>query len=142
MKLIKNPSKDQLLESDAVGYDVGKYIYHITPKTNLPSIKRNGLLPKDGTSINWDLYKNRLYFTTSLIAAYDLAINFEAHNKGKKYLILKIDSNCLINGYKEDKLFSHGIYTEYPISYEYIIDIIVADDLVGKYSDEDLENLY
>jgi hypothetical protein len=60
------------LESDAVGYEIGDYLYHVTLTSNLPKIKRQGLIPKDGVAINGKPFKNRLYFATSLIAAYDL----------------------------------------------------------------------
>jgi hypothetical protein len=132
---------DSYLKSDAVGYDVGEYLYHVTPLKNASQIKKYGFIPKDGISINNKPFKNRLYFATSLIAAYDLTVNFGSYKDDEEYVIFKIKSDC-INNYKRDTLFAHGIYVDYPISNTCIIDVIHANDLINKFSDDDIENLY
>lgn len=128
-------------KSDAIGYNVGEYLYHITPKMNINEIKQNGFIPKNGVSINGKSFTNRLYFATSLIAAYDLSVNFNSYKNDENYVIFKLKSTFLKN-YKKDKLFNHGIFIDYPVSYEYVIDIIDANNLFNKFDDEDLENLY
>ena len=133
---------ESYLPSDAIGYDIGEYLYHITPIKNLNKIKNNGFVPKDGISINGKPFKNRLYFATSLIAAYDLSVNFQSYRDDvDEYVIFKVDSKCL-KDYEEDELFKHGIYVNYPISKKYIVDIINAEDLFGKFDEDDFENLY
>jgi len=46
------------------------------------------------------------------------------------------------DGYEEDPLFIHGIYVDYPISNDCIINVIDADSLFNKFNDDDIENLY
>lgn len=133
---------ENYLKSDAIGYNIGQYLYHITPKINISQIKKTGFLPKDGIAINNRPFKNRLYFATSLIAAYDLSVNFGSYKEDKEYAILKLESDCVDKGFEEDPLFVHGIYVDYPVSYSYVVDIIDADDLFNKFNEEDLENLY
>lgn len=134
--------KEDYLSSDAIGYNIGEYVYHITPKRNVSEINENGFIPKDGKSIDENYFKNRLYFATSLIASYDLSVNFNSwKDTNGEYMIFKLDSDC-IDGYEEDPLFAHGIYVDYPISKDYIVDIIDADDLFNKFNEDDIENLY
>jgi len=130
------------LKSDAIGYRVGKYLYHVTPKRNLSIIKKNGFIPKDGISINGVSFENRLYFATSLIASYDLSVNFGSYRDSEEYIIVKVGSKCVDNGYNKDPLFLHGIYIDYSVNNSYIVDIIEADDLFDKFSDDDIESLY
>lgn len=130
-------------ENDAIGYDIGKYLYHVTPKENLKNIKRNGFEPNDGTTIRGEDFENRLYFATSLIAAYDLSVNFSSYKTDEDLYIIKLKSDCIDkNDYEEDPLFLHGIYIDYNVSNNCIISIIEADDLFNKFDDEDIENLY
>ncbi len=133
---------ENYLQSDARGYNIGKYLYHITPKRNVAKIKKNGFIPKDGVAINNKPFKNRLYFATSLIAAYDLSVNFGSYKDNEEYVIFKVKSDCVNNGYEEDPLFVHGIYVDYPIPNTYIVDVINASDLFNKFNDNDIENLY
>ena len=100
------------------------------------------MIPKNGVSINGEKFENRLYFATSLIAVYDLYVNFTSIRGYEEYIIIKIDSNCLKQGYSKDMLFQHGIYIDYKISADYIDDIIDADSLFNKFDEDDLENLY
>ena len=130
------------LQNDASGYNIGKYLYHITPKQNAKIIKRSGFKPRDGISINGKPFRNRLYFATSLIAAYDLSVNFGSYRDETNYIIFKIKSECIHNGYEKDPLFVHGIYVNYPINNTCIIDIINAEDLFDKFDENDIENLY
>ena len=133
---------ENFLKSDAIGYNIGDYIYHVTPDKNIKKIKKEGFIPKDGTSINGKKFKNRLYFATSLIAAYDLSINFSSYREDNdKYVIFKIDSKCL-KDYQKDPLFVHGIYIDYNISSKFIVDDIDANSLFNKYDEDDLEDLY
>ena len=136
LKLFEN-----YLKSDSIGYNVGEYIYHVTPIKNMDKIKKNGLIPQSGTSINGKKYTNRIYFATSLISAYDISVNFSSYKDNGEYVIFKFKSNCL-NGYEKDPLFVHGIYVDYPINKNYIVDIIKCDDLFNKFDENDLENLY
>jgi len=131
----------EYLKSDSSGYNVGEYLYHVTPKSNMSNIKKNGFKVRDGVAINGKPFENRLYFATSLISAYDLSVNFGSFKENEEYIIFKLKSNCL-HEYDEDPLFLHGIYVDYPISNKYIIEIIDADDLWDNFSDEDIENLY
>lgn len=129
-------------KSDALGYNIGDYVYHVSPEHNHSNIMTNGFLPKDGIAINKKKYKNRLYLATSLIAAYDLSVGFGAWREtSDDYLIYKIDSTCIKN-YEEDPLFQHGIYIDYKIDSSYIIDVINADDLFNSFDDDDIEALY
>lgn len=141
-KFVYNYIIENYLESDNIGYNVGQYLYHVTPKKNIPQIKKNGFIPKDGISINNKPFKNRLYFATSLIAAYDLSVNFGSYKYNGEYVIFKLKSDCINKGYKEDPLFAHGIYVDYPIPYAYSIDIINVSDLFGKFNENDIEKLY
>lgn len=142
MKNFKEFINENYLKSDAVGYNIGKFLYHITPKKNISKIKKNGFIPKDGISINNKPFKNRLYFATSLIAAYDLSVNFNSYKDNEEYVIFKIKSGCVSHGYKKDPLFTHGIYVDYPISNKCIISIIDVSDLFNKFNEYDIENLY
>jgi hypothetical protein len=139
---IREYLNENYLQSDAIGYNIGEYLYHITPKSNVSQIKKNGFIPKDGVAINSKPFKNRLYFATSLISAYDLSINFGSYKDNEEYVIFKVKSNCVDNGYEEDSLFAHGIYVNYPISNDCIISVINASDLFNKFNDDDIENLY
>jgi hypothetical protein len=143
MKNITNFNQffESYLKNDASGYDIGDYVYHVTPIENLNHIKQNGFIPKDGTSINNEKFENRLYFATSLIAAYDLSVNFGSYKYDSDFIIFKINSYC-INDYEIDDLFEHGIYVDYAIKYNCVIDVFYASDLFGKFDDNDLENLY
>jgi len=129
------------LESDAIGYNVGEYIYHTTPLRNMNKIKKEGFIPKSGIAINSKSFTNRLYFATSLISAYDISVNFSSYKDDDEYVIFKVDSKCL-DEYEIDPLFVHGIYVDYPINEKYIVDVINANDLFNKYDEEDIENLY
>ena len=142
MRYIQLFEKYVRMKSDAIGYNIGEYIYHVTSIKNLNNIKQKGFRPQNGTSINGKKYENRIYFATSLIAAYDISLNFGSYKKDNEYVIFKLDSNCLENGYEKDPLFVHGIYVDYPVGKKYIVDIIKADDLFNKYDENDLENLY
>ena len=142
VKNFKQFVNENYLQSDAIGYNISEYLYHITPKRNITQIKKNGFIPKDGVSINNKSFKNRLYFATSLIAAYDLSVNFGSYKDNKEYAIFKVKSDCVSNGYEEDPLFVHGIYVDYPIPKTCIVSIINASDLFNKFNDDDLDNLY
>ncbi len=137
--MFNNYLKENYLPSDAMGYDIGEFVYHITPKKNLNTIKKNGFIPKDGISINHKPFKNRLYFATSLIAAYDLSVNFNSYRDNDEYVIFKLDSKCINKGYEEDELFIHGIYVDYEISYSFVIDVINTSDLFNKFDDDDFD---
>jgi hypothetical protein len=39
---------EQHLPSDAIGYNIGEYLYHITTKRNVNTIKKNGFIPSKG----------------------------------------------------------------------------------------------
>lgn len=141
-KNFKQFVNENYLQSDAVGYNIGKYLYHITPKSNISQIKKKGFVPKNGISINNKPFKNRLYFATSLIAAYDLSVNFGSYKDDREYAIFKIKSDCVNAGYEEDPLFVHGIYVDYAITNSCIVDVINASDLFNKFNDDDFEKLY
>jgi hypothetical protein len=129
------------IESDAMGYDIGDYLYHITPVSNFDTIINKGFIPKNGISINGKPFENRLYFATSLISAYDLSVNFGSYRDDAEYVIFKIKSDC-IDDFDEDDLFAHGIYVDYKISNKCILGYVNANDLFNKFDDEDIENLY
>jgi hypothetical protein len=132
----------EYLENDASNYKIKDYIYHITTLEKYTQILKNRyLIPQNGISINNKKYNNRLYFTTSLIAAYDLSVNFNSYRDIEYNIILKLPSN-IINNYNIDPLFKHGIYIDYKISVDNIIDIIYTDDLFNQFNDEDIELLY
>ena len=133
---------ENYLQSDAIGYNIREYLYHITPKSNVSRIKKNGFIVKDGVSINGKPFKNRLYFATSLIVAYDLSVNFGSYKDNNEYVIFKVKSNCIDNGYEKDPLFVHGIYVDYPITNNCIVSVMNASDLFNKFNDDDMENLY
>jgi len=142
VKSFNNFINEDYLSADAIGYNIGEYLYHVTPKRNIDKIKKYGFIPKDGISINNKPFKNRLYFATSLIAAYDLSINFESYKDDDEYVIFKIESSCINNGYKEDPLFLHGIYIDYAIPNTCIVSVINSSELFNKFNDLDIENLY
>lgn len=142
VKNFKQFVNENYLPSDAIGYNIGEYLYHITPKKNVAQIKKNGFIPKDGVAINNKPFKNRLYFATSLIAAYDLSVNFGSYKDNEEYAIFKVKSDCVNGGYEEDPLFVHGIYVDYPIPNTCIVSVINASDLFNKFNDDDIENLY
>ena len=134
--------ESQHAESDAVGYAVGDYVYHVAPAKYADGIRRSGFLPKSGRSVNGAEYENRVYFATSLIAAYDISVNFGSYRDDGEYVIFKVDSRGLAGGYEEDPLFVHGIYVDYAVPSEYIVDAFPASDLFGKYDDADFDKLY
>jgi len=142
MKKFKEFINEKYMTNDSIGYNIGKYIYHVSPLKYLNIIKKNGLIPQNGKTINNKEYKNRLYLATSLIAAYDISVNFESYKEDNEYVIFKINSESLINGYDNDPLFQHGIYIDYPIDEKYILEIINTDDLFNKFDDDDIDNLY
>lgn len=132
---------EEYLKSDAVGYNISNYIYHTTLVENIDNIKNNGFIPKDGISIDGKEYENRIYFATSLIAAYDISHTIGV--RGDEYAIFKLTSNYIIkNGYEKDTLFLHGIYVNYPVDKKYIIDMIYVEDIFAKFDGEDLDALY
>jgi len=142
VKNFKQFVNENYLPSDAIGYNIGEYLYHITTKRNVAQIKKNGFIPKDGVAINNKPFKNRLYFATSLIAAYDLSVNCGSYKDNEEYAICKVKSDCVNGGYEEDPLFVHGIYVDYPIPNTCIVSVINASDLFNKFNDDDIENLY
>jgi hypothetical protein len=119
------------------------FLYHISATKNKESILKNGIKMSTGGG-TWfgRTYSNRVYMATSLIAAYDLQLNFKAHEMADDYLIFKIELDKIPNGapFYNDSLFNHGIYTEQSIPKSAIIDVINPDTL--SYPSEDLENLY
>lgn len=133
---------EEYAASDASGYDVGEYVYHVTQSASVGAILEEGLVPKDGVSVNGAPFEGRLYFATSLIAAYDLSVNFESLGRGDDYTILKVDSSCLGGGWENDPLFAHGVYVGYPVDARFIVGAVRADDLFGMYDDADLDELY
>jgi hypothetical protein len=141
MKITFNDFLTEYLKSDAIGYNIGKFIYHTTPKRNAEKIERDGFEPKDGISVNGKKFKNRLYFATSLISAYDISVNFGSYKDDDDYVIFKVDSKCL-DEYEKDPLFVHGIFVNYRVDKKYIVDIIKANDLFNMYDENDIENLY
>lgn len=143
MKKFNNFINEKYLESDAIGYAIGDFIYHVTTMKNVEKIKSQGFKPQDGISINGKPFQNRLYFATSLIAAYDLSVNFSSFKDEYKdeYVIFKLKSNC-IDEYEEDPLFLHGIYVDYKIDKKYIVDMIKTSDLFNKFNDDDFDDLY
>ncbi|MGA1049083.1 MAG: hypothetical protein ACO3UU_13830, partial [Minisyncoccia bacterium] len=48
---------ENYLPSDAIGYNIGEYLYHVSPKKNLNDIKSNGFTPKDGVTIKGEPFK-------------------------------------------------------------------------------------
>lgn len=82
-----------------------------------------------------------MYFATSLIAAYDLSVNFGSYRDSGEYVIFKLTSDC-IEEYEEDSLFLHGIYVDYSINKNCIVEVIDAEDLFDKFDENDLEDLY
>lgn len=129
------------LEDDSMGYDIGEFLYHVTSTSNINAILKDGFLPKDGVSISGEHFKNRLYLATSLIATYDLSVNFGSYRDDIDYVIFKIKSKC-VNDYTIDPLFEHGIYIDYKIDSKYIVETIPVDDLFGRFNDDDIDNLY
>lgn len=132
---------EEYLQSDAIGYNIGDYIYHVTPIKNLNKIKKLGFKTQSGTSINGKKYNNRIYFATSLISAYDISVNFGSYKDDSEYVIFKLKSNCL-DEYEKDPLFIHGIFVDYDIDKKYIVDVIKCEDLFNKFDENDIENLY
>ena len=137
---LKNYLKENYI-SDAIGYEVSDFIYHTTSLRNLDKIKRQGFKPQSGVAINNTTYEDRIYFATSLIAAYDISVNFSSYKDEYDYVIFKVDSQCL-QSYQLDPLFVHGIFVDYSIDKKYIVNIINTDDLFNKFDEEDLDNLY
>lgn len=116
------------------------FVYHISPIENRNSILNKGIILKTGgTSHLYRTYTPRIYLACSLIAAYDLYLNFNAHN-GKEYLVYKIDKNKLSGNIYEDSKFAHGIHIDKNIPKEAIVEVIDPNAL--KYNEEDLDNLY
>lgn len=133
---------ESYLPSDAIGYKIEKYLYHVTTENNLNKILKSGFIPHDGVSINGKAFKNRLYFATSQIAAYDLSVGLSAwRDNYDKQIIFKLDSSFL-KKYQKDPLFEHGIYIDYIVEPKYILEYFEADSLFNKYDEDDLENLY
>jgi len=141
MIMIYLKTYEKYLQSDSRGYNIGEYVYHVTPLNKLDIIKEEGLKPQSGISLNGEKFKNRLYLATSLIAAYDISVNFGSYRDDREYAIIKLSSDCL-KEYDEDPLFVHGIYVDYSISEKYIIEIINCNDLFDKFDEQDFEDLY
>lgn len=119
-----------------------KELYHISPSINEEKILKNGIKTSNGGGTWFNrTYTPRVYLATSLIAAYDLQVNFISHDMAKKYTIFKIETSLISEGrFFEDSKFAHGIYIEQNIPKEAIIEVIDPDIL--SYDAEDLENLY
>ena len=66
IKTLNNYLKEIYIPSDAMGYNIGEFVYHITPKKNFNTIKKNGLIPKDGISINNKPFKNSVEIERSI----------------------------------------------------------------------------
>lgn len=54
-----------MFPNDSIGYDIGEYIYHVTPIENVSKIERSGFKPKDV----YQLIKNhlRIDYTSPLL---------------------------------------------------------------------------
>jgi hypothetical protein len=130
------------LRSDASGYEVGAHVWHVTPADRLRAIRRVGLLPQDGVSIDGRPFRNRLYFATSRIAAYDISVNFQSHGRAEEYFMLKVDSAGIARGHHDDPLFAHGVWVDYPVGPGYVVGYEAAADAYGEYDEDDLDNLY
>ena len=131
------------------------YVYHATPEKNLDSILKQWLKGHANPEWSiwvWNIYNEpRLYFANSLIAAYDIAIMFEAFWKGENFIIIKIPRQEL-DKYEQfpDEKFKNSEKNFY--NWFYILDdinlnkinyeIIKVSDLLNKWSDDELEWLY
>ncbi len=137
----KHSTDDNIQNEDTLElFMLPDFLYHISPIENKNSILNKGIILKTGgTSHLYRTYTPRIYLACSLIAAYDLYLNFNAHN-GKEYLIYKIDKNKLSGNIYEDSKFVHGIHIDKNISKEAIIEIIDPNTL--KYNEDELDNLY
>lgn len=139
----------KILESEDLDRDLvpreilPNWLYHISAAKNKESILNNGIKRSTGGG-TWfgRTYSNRVYLATSLIAAYDLQLNFTSHGLADSYIIFKVDESKIPNkaDFYNDSLFVHGVYTEQDIPKEAIVDQIDPDSL--SYAAEDLENLY
>lgn len=130
----------QETESDAIGYKLGKFLYHVTPEENADEIRKLGICPATGGNTHLrKTYSPRVYLATSLIAAYDLVTNFSAH-RGTRHVIFKVDPS-FVGEFKKDPDFMHGIYLEgYGIPPEGVLEEIDPDSL--DYDENDLDELY
>jgi hypothetical protein len=87
-------------------------LYHVSPIKNKSSILNNGIELKTGgnTYLN-RTYDPRIYLATSLIAAYDIQLNFSSHTD-LDYIIFEIDTKTLNGKFYEDSKFAHGVWTD------------------------------
>lgn len=139
--LLEHRSDDEMVPRDMVP----DRVFHTTRKRNEASVRRDGVLPTTGGG-SWlnRTYSPRVYVATSLIAAYDLTVGFQAHDeKHEDYVIFEIDTSMIPEHvFFEDEKFNHGIWTPEGIPASAIVGKAYASSLYGKFSDEDLEDLY
>jgi predicted acetyltransferase len=96
---------------------VPDFLYHVTDIKNLNKIKEIGLCPKSKKKISY--HPSRIYLTSSIEEARVTKSEFEKIKKDK-YLILKIDTNKIIDNDKKlkdvlklriDPNYENGYYT-------------------------------
>lgn len=122
-------------------HTVEEYLYHVTPASSIAKIMKEGIQPQTGgrTFLN-RTYSPRIYLATSLIAAYDLQVNFAAHD-GLQYKILEIDASKIPGaGFHPDDKFVHGVWTTTAIPVNAVVKVIDPSTL--SYEDDALESLY
>lgn len=120
-------------------------LYHTTKLSNEASIKKGGIRASTGggTWLN-RTYDPRVYLATSLIAAYDITVGFQAHDGSHEdYVIFEIDKRSLRGvTFYEDEKFNHGVYVKSDVPASAITGRVLHSELFGRFNDDDIDRLY
>lgn len=126
-----------------------KYLYHITPKSNLTNILSQGLIPIKSDKII--KYPERIYvfLENDLNRCRDYALNlYNFNNKNKECVIIKINIEKMkdnIPNFYQDPALYNAYYTDEKIYPEYleIYEIVNLDNYIPSYefaeSEENIE---
>ncbi len=107
---------------EAMSVKVPSILYHVTPLEKEASILKNGISPNTG-SWRKHRWRNRIFLTTTLNGANEMAMMFaDEHRGGKDFTIIKIDSTRIPNAkFFPDKESEFGVWTASPIPPEAVV---------------------
>lgn len=101
-------------------------LYHVTNVENRTSILQEGLKARAGSWFK-TAWKPRVFFATSKLAAYEMAMIFMHERKGD-YLIVRIDPAKLRGKLRPDRDYDHGVW----IARDVLPDTIIGVDDVDE----------
>jgi len=101
-------------------------LYHVTNSENRGAILRDGLKAKDGSwhGVKW---KRRVFFVTTRIGAYEMAINF-IHERRGEYIFVLVDPAKMRSRIRPDKDYDQGVWTDADVPPEAIKGVEPVDE--------------